>query len=266
MPLILERALAGVVLAAIIAAIARRAGSLSTSGAVTAVALGTASVIAGWDWGALLVIYFVASTALSRFRAAEKDVRTRGIVAKGGTRDVTQVIANGGVFAASASLTVVGSHELAPMMTFAALGALAAAAADTWATELGTLYGGTPRSLFTWRPVEAGTSGGVSIAGSLAMIGGALFVALAARALGIAGSAAIVVVAGVSGAIADSLLGATLQERRWCSTCKQFTERRVHVCGTSSVVAGGIEWIDNDLVNLIATIAGAAVASLLAFL
>lgn len=264
MPLIYERAAAGILIAAAVALCARRLGSLSSSGAAAATAVGAAAVTTGWNWGALLVIYFAASTTLSRFRAAEKHGRTGGMIAKGGARDATQVMANGGIFTASALLSIVGSHELAPMMTFAALGALAAAAADTWATEIGTLLGGTPRSVLTWRAVPPGTSGGVSVVGSLAMMLGALFVAALAVALKITGSLAIVAAAGIAGALADSLLGATLQERRWCAGCEQHTEQRVHSCGSRTLLHGGFEWMENDLVNLAATIVGAAVASLMA--
>lgn len=266
MPLILDRAMAGAFIGGGIALLAWRLGSLSTSGALAATLVGAAAVTAGWSWAALLILYFVSSTALSRFRAAEKEARTRSVIAKGGARDATQVAANGGIFAASALLSIAGSHELAPMMTFAGLGALAAAAADTWATEIGTLSGGTPRSLLTWRAVCPGTSGAVSLVGSMAMVAGAAFVAGAGILLRLDGSFAIVAVAGVAGALADSLLGATLQERRWCSTCERATERGVHACGAHTVLCGGFAWLDNDLVNLLATIVGAAVASLLASL
>ena len=67
-------------------------------------------------------------------------------------------------------------------------------------------------------------------------------------------------------AIADSVVGATLQDRRWCDTCQTSTERAVHGCGTPTRHAGGITAVDNDLVNLIATVAGAAVAALLVHL
>ena len=262
--LMLEHAAAGAIVAAAIAVVARRFRSLSTSGAVAAIIVGSASAAAGWKWGALLVAYFVAAVLLSRLGRTEKERLTSGVVAKGGARDATQVIANGGVFAASVLLGQVGSGRFGVTMGIAALGALAAAAADTWATELGTLYGGTPRSLLTFRRLPSGTSGGVSVIGSLAMIAGAAFIACVAKGFGLPDGAGIVTAAGVSGAMADSLLGATVQERRWCFTCEKASERRVHDCGARTVPAGGREWMDNDLVNLIATVIGAGVAALLA--
>ena len=252
----LLRAAVGLVVATFIALVATRAHALSRSGAVAAVLVGTASTAAGYGWGALLIVYFVASTALSRFGRARKEARTASVVAKVGARDALQVLANGGIFAAAALLD-------API---AALGALAASTADTWATEIGTLIGGTPRSIRTGKAVSAGTSGGITLPGSLAMAAGALFVAIAATGLALPKAIGVVTGAGIAGALADSLLGATLQERRWCATCATSSERRVHDCGTATTLSGGLEWMDNDVVNLAATAVGALVAAALAAL
>jgi len=263
--MMLQRAAIGVVVAGAVAFAALRARSLSRSGALAATAVGAAAIAASWYWGALLVVYFVVSTLLSHFGRNRKEQLTSGVLAKSGERDATQVIANGGVFAASILLSAIAVDKLAVTLSLAALGALAAAAADTWATEIGTLYGGTPRSLLTMRPVPPGSSGGVSIAGSLAMIAGAAFIGGMAIWLDLTSDFFIVLVAGVAGAIADSLLGATLQERRWCAACDRGSEQRMHNCGSSTRLVGGREWMDNDMVNLSATFVGAAVAVLLAY-
>src|SRR5689334_13373108 len=92
----------GVVLAAAVAVVAKRAGSLSASGAAAATVVGASAVAAGWEWGALLFAYFVASTLLSRLGRDVKAARAASIVAKSGARDGAQVAANGVVFAASA--------------------------------------------------------------------------------------------------------------------------------------------------------------------
>ena len=260
----LVRAAAGLLAAAAIAVAARRAGSLSASGALAATAVGAAAVAAGWGWGALVVLYFVASSLLSHAGGAQKARRTQGIVDKGGTRDATQVLANGGVLALAALATLV-HPAWAGVAAAAAAGSLAAATADTWATEIGTLLGGTPRAALTLRPVPAGTSGGMSAAGTVAMLAGALFVALVARALALTDAVVAVTLAGCAGAMADTLLGATLQERRWCDACARATEQRRHHCGAATRRAGGLGAMDNDAVNALATLTGAVVAALLAF-
>lgn len=259
----LERLLLGAVLAAAFSVAAWRAGALSRSGGVAASASGAFATAAGWDWATILVAYFVATSALGRVGASRKAARTRGIVAKGGTRDWRQVAANGGVFAAGA----LGWAFVARDAAFAALalGSLAAAAADSWGTEIGTLVRGDARSVLTFRRVPAGTSGGVTLAGTLATLAGAAFIAGLAAALGwesrLAGAA---VAGGVAGALVDSVLGAVLQARRWCPRCELATERMRHDCGMPTVHAGGVAWLDNDAVNVACAVTGGLLAVVLA--
>jgi uncharacterized protein (TIGR00297 family) len=257
----LARLGAGLLVAGVIALAAWRAGSLSASGAVAATLVGVASVAAGWGFGALLIAYFVVASAFSKLGGDAKARRTGDVVDKGGARDATQVLANGGVFAALALATV--GQPTGVVLSGAALGALAASSADTWGTEIGTLYGSDPRSILTWRVVPAGTSGAVSGAGSLATVAGAAFVALSAQLLGLGVPALAAAAGGTIGAVADSLIGARLQQRRWCESCERQTERRVHGCGHPTVHTGGVSWMSNDAVNLLATLAGAAATAAL---
>jgi len=255
------RALAGLALAALISLVARRARSLTSSGAIAATVVGTIAVAAGWSWGALLIVYFATSTAFSHLGKASKERRTASIVAKGGARDAIQVLANGAMFAAAALVMTIR-----PDIRWIALGAgsLAASAADTWATEIGTLYGGNPRSILTWRSVPVGTSGGVSAIGTLAALSGAVFIGLVVAAFGSTPIVArSVMIGGVAGALIDSLLGATIQSRRWCDICERETERTVHNCGTSTRHLGGFVWLDNDMVNFLSNVAGALIAAIL---
>jgi uncharacterized protein (TIGR00297 family) len=94
----------------------------------------------------------------------------------------------------------------APAAAFA--GALAAALADTLATEVGTLFGKSPRSPLSFRRVEPGTPGAVSRAGTAASFAGALAIALAAWLFGWAprGVVFAVLAGGFLGALAESVL------------------------------------------------------------
>lgn len=254
----IERALAGLLLAGAIALLARKARSLSTSGAIAAVAIGTGASIAGWGWAILVIVFFVLSSALSRFRRATRDERIGSIVEKMDARDAYQVLANGGVFTAS---LLVAFYSGNPLWNVAALGALAAAAADTWATEIGTVLGGTPRSVISFAPLPPGTSGGVTAAGTLASAVGSAMVATVAYLTGVGASPGAVFLGGVAGSVADSLAGATAQERRWCDVCERGTERQVHACGAPSRVIGGIRGVRNDFVNVLCSVVGALIAA-----
>lgn len=247
----------GFLLASVIALVAWRARSLTFGGAVAAVAMGTVAVAAGWAWGILLVLYFVSSSALSHFRKRDKEAAAAGRVEKSGERDSIQVLANGGVFMLAA-MAYIGDSRL--FWQLAGAGALAASAADTWATEIGVLSRTRPRSILTLRPVDPGVSGGVTMRGTLAAIAAAVLMGLVVRALGWPVPAAIAAFAGgVAGCMLDSVLGASLQSRRHCDACDQATEARIHRCGSATKHVGGVAVLNNDGVNFLATVGGAAV-------
>lgn len=254
------RALLGALAAGIITALARRLGTLSEGGQWAAFGCGTLAAAAGWDWAALLVAFFVTSAALTRWGREVKRARISAVVRADDERKAVQVLANGGVFV----ILALAAHRYPePEWTLAAAGALAAATADTWATEVGTFLGGTPRSIATGRSIAPGLSGGVTLAGVAAGLAGAVGLGALSQVLiapfwqGLALSAAI---GGFAGSVIDSLLGATVQEMRWCPTCEAWSERRVHTCSGRTVPKRGFRWITNDVVNLAATAAGAAIA------
>src|SRR5687768_3543145 len=175
------RLIAGILLAIAIAGLARHQKALSTSGAVAAVVVATACVAAGWGWGIILIVFFVAGTAVSRIGGKAKRLATGDVVEKGSARDAWQVFANGGPFAAAAIASIVWPSHV---WQIAGVGAIAASSADTWATEIGTLSSQMPRSILGFQPVPTGTSGGVTWLGMCAAIGGALLIAMVALLAG----------------------------------------------------------------------------------
>jgi len=197
---------------------------LTRGGAAAALAVGAATLWGvGWRGFGLLLAFFVSGSLL-----------TRG----GGRRNAGQVAANGGVAAAAALL---GAWP-------AFAGALAAAAADTWATEIGARSPTPPRLITTGVPVPRGASGGITPLGTAGGVLGAAVMGVLAWVLGphelrLAG---VVGFAGVAGMFVDSLLGATVQGA--------FEDEPVQP-------ARGYAWLDNDGVNLATTLAGAGIAA-----
>jgi uncharacterized protein (TIGR00297 family) len=254
---LLIRASIGALIALLVSLAGRRAHALSTSGAVAGVGLGTIAIAAGWTWGALLLSLFASVALLSRIGGEEKARRVGSIVEKGGERDAVQIIANGAIF----TIAALGSL-IAPATAWysIAAGALAFSAADTWATEIGTLSSAQPYSIISGRHVPVGTSGGISLPGTIAAIAGALFVATEAKFAAWPVSFTGVLLGGIFAALADSLLGATLQERRWCERCGKPTERTTHDCGTTTRINGGLRGLDNDAVNAACSLIGALIA------
>lgn len=247
-------------LAGAIALIARRQHTLSPGGAGAAFLTGVVCTAAGWGWAILLVTLFVSANLLSRYHRTARVARIGDVVEKSGSRDAWQVIANGGVFAAAAIGSLI--HP-SPIWLPVAAGAIAASTADTWATEIGTLVAHNPKLITTGKLVPSGTSGAVTWVGSIAGLAGAILIGVIALQVGWGWAAAWAAVAGgVAGSLVDSIAGATFQRRQWCEQCDEATERLVHSCGTTTRPHGGIGWVDNDVVNALSSLTGAAVGLL----
>ena len=242
------QALCGAVLAAAVAVIAYRARALTLGGAAAAFAVGTAVFASGgWPAAAVLFAFFIPSTLVSRIGPAKRSSPRSG----------WQVLANGGV----AALCALAATRAGVPFSAAFAGAFAAASADTWGTEIGTLSRTPPVSILSFRRVEAGRSGGVTALGSAATLGGAFCVAIVASAVHIAPFWSVAA-GGIAGALLDSVLGASLQALRWCPECERECETRVHRCGSPTALRRGLGWLENDGVNFAATLGGAIVASL----
>ena len=257
----------GFLLAVIVAYLAYRAHSLNTSGAVAATLVGTVIFgLGGWSWAILLMIFFITSSGLSR---AFKN-RKRGLdekFSKGHERDAGQVFGNGGLATFFAALHAFYPESILPWIGFAV--SLAAVNADTWATELGVLNPTQPRMITNLgKRVEKGTSGGISLFGTLASLLGAAVIALPAVYLSPVGplslnSFFLISLSGLAGSLFNSFLGATVQAMYYCPTDEKETEKHpLHTCGTQTVHIRGWEWLDNDWVNFACSAFGMAVAFL----
>jgi len=247
--------------AAVLAFGAYRARLLTAIGAGAAALVGAAAVLGGAGWVVLLLAFFASANALSRWRRDEREHLIDAVVEKGDRRDAAQVLANGLVFAIAAIGATLGEPEVWRAI---GAGAIATATADTWGTEVGTVVGGTPHHVLSGRAVPPGTSGGVSLAGTAATFAGAVLAAAVVMLMKWDVPFAAVTAGGIAGSMIDSVLGATIQERRWCTQCDLATERHRHRCGTATVRRGGIPSFNNDLVNLTSILAGGAVTWALA--
>ena len=182
---------------------------------------------------AILALFVVGGSALTRLGYRSKE--GRGIAqAHGGRRGARNALANCAVALLCALLAVL-IHSEAFVAAFVA--SLGAAFADTAESEVGQLYGRTPRLITTLRKVPPGTDGAVSLPGTLAGLGVAGLTALLGLPLGlVAGPGAALLVAGGAflGTVVDSFVGALAPR------------------------------VGNELTNVLCTLVAAALAFLLA--
>ncbi|MDV3293707.1 MAG: DUF92 domain-containing protein [Nitrososphaerales archaeon] len=232
--------------------------ALDGRGFLASVAVGFSIVLGGGlQWFAIVAVFFTLGVAFTWYKYEYKK-KLGGAQEKGGARNWPNILANGGL----ASIFAVGGYfspGLASAVLF--LGSLSTAAADTVATELGLLSKGQPRLITNPRKaVPPGTSGGVSLLGFGGAVLASLVIGVMAFFLGVVRSPTLVflacLVGGLGGAVFDSLLGAAVQRKGYCNVCMKPTEAIRH-CGEPTHRTSGIIFIENNVVNLLATLVGA---------
>jgi uncharacterized protein (TIGR00297 family) len=181
------------------------------SGLFSAALLGILLIVfADVRWFIIMLAFFIAGSACTRFRYAEKE--NLGVEQnRGGARGYRNVFANGGVSAAAAILFGVTQQ---PVFIAMFVGSVATAAADTVASEIG-VTGGTPYMITTGKKVPAGTNGGVTLIGELSALVCAIGISAVAFFLGVIDipTFAICSIAGLVGTNIDSLAGAVIENR-----------------------------------------------------
>jgi len=258
------RLTAGLLLGAVVAVSSLRLRFLAPSGSAAAFVLAAVLFgIGGWPWTVPILVFFISSSLLSKMGKSRKK-QFEGIFEKTDTRDIGQVAANGG----TAGLLALLSYFFPdPVWYTLHLGAVAAVNADTWATEIGVFSNTRPRSIIGLKPVPHGTSGGVTLLGTAGALLGSALVAVAGGLMAPPGSVfpvsgtvlGIVVLAGLSGSLCDSVLGASIQAQYRCPVCGKITEKQVHCGGRATELVSGLRFMNNDWVNWICSVTGAVV-------
>jgi len=268
----IQAVLLGFAFAALIAYVAWRLRALDAGGA------GAATIAGGIIFGfgglgptAALLAFFLTGSVLSSLpeHRPAGPLLLKKELAGGYARNWKQVLANGFVpVAAILAYRLFPSREL---FLHAFYGSVAAACADSWGTEIGTRFGTRVRDVMTGHTLMPGPSGGVSLGGMAASMGGAAIVMLAAAipvAQSLSGdpwALAGIVIAGTLGAVADSILGSSVQAKYQVPGSTEILENPPPAkpgSGPVNLVAGYTQ-IKNNSVNFAASAIGAFIMVLL---
>jgi uncharacterized protein (TIGR00297 family) len=196
---------------AVVALLGYRARTVSMSGAIGGAMIGVVIYAAGGPsaWGLLFITFFIASVT-SRFGLQRKALL--GIAEeRGGRRGAGNAFANCGVAAIAALAAIATPHPVHAWLAFAA--ALTAGGSDTVASEIGKAWGRATFLVTTIGRVKPGTPGAMSLEGTAAGLVAAFALATVAVAFGLiaAGAMLAVVIGATAGALAESVLAATLE-------------------------------------------------------
>ena len=216
----------------------------------------------GWAGYLALAATFCFTVAAGKISGARRERVEQALHAKTGRRDAAQIFCN--VFVGALMLLLWRGARWRGFL-WAYGGAMAAALADSMASELGVLSKRPPRDILTLKPVTPGLSGGVTALGlGMSVLGAAIIAALYALPGDGPGFPAFldVAAAGVFGALCDSALGSGVQVKYRCPACSALTEKPVH-CSVPGVPERGLRFMTNDAVNLCNNLLGAAAAAAL---
>lgn len=253
--------LEAVAILAVISLLSLKFRILDSKGVTASIIIGYLVIIfGGLNYFVILLVFFLVSAAVTRLRVK---VVGESFVEKDWIRSWRNVLANGlaPTFAIILPITL---GEGSKIMAVGYLGAIGTAFADTLATEIGLLYEGKPRLITSFEKVEKGTPGAISPYGYL---GGLLALILLSGLAPIAGltfssAALIIIFSGLLGMTIDSVLGAGVQAKYRCQTCRKIVENGFH-CGQPAEKISGIGWINTHVVNLVSTSLGAVLAIVL---
>ena len=200
----------------------------------------------GWRGYGVIMFYFLVGSAVTRIGMAQKEAE--GIAEKrGGARGPENVW--GSAFTATICAIGVAAIQLSwldagweSLFLLGYVASLATKLSDTTASEVGKAYGKSTFLITTLKPVARGTEGAISLEGTVAGIVGGILISLVAYSLGMITATGVIIctIAAFVATNIESVIGATLQS--------------------------DIDWLSNELVNVINTIIGAAVAISLALI
>lgn len=252
----------GFLIAFVIVFLSYKVKFLTLSGSIATFFLaGTIFSLGGIKWSVPILTFFILSSILSKLRK-KKNAEIDLFFEKSGVRDYFQVLANGGIGGLLVIFNFFSPNELFYLIY---LSSLAAVCADTWATEIGTWKRTATYNVLNFKPIEQGVSGGVSVFGTAGALLGSLAICFSGifwNSLPIVQYFLLITFSGMFGSFFDSFLGATVQAQSKCNVCSKITERDVH-CGEGTNYHRGLRWINNDMVNLLSSAAGALVIILL---
>jgi uncharacterized protein (TIGR00297 family) len=196
---------------AAVAAAGYFAGAVTLAGAAVGGAIGVAVMIgAGLSGWILLFAAFLFAAVTTRLGFARK--AAAGIAeSRGGRRGPGNALANTGLAAWAAAVSI-GMRDPS-LAHLAMVAALVTASSDTVASEAGKAWGRTTWLPFSLRRVPPGTTGAVSLEGTMAGLVSALLLAWLAERLGLISSEWIlcVVVASTVASLAEGVLGTAFE-------------------------------------------------------
>lgn len=205
--------LATVIFAVAIILYAYQKKKIDLSALVAAGLVGTVALLTvGVDWLYLILTFFIIGNLITKYKYSAK--KNLGVAE--GIRTFRNVFGNGGAATIFAIFYLLTDRN--PVLLLGFMGAMATATADTFATEIGQAHEREPRLITNLRKTKVGTSGAISLPGSIAALIGAGIISSIPLFFSInLDKTPIFFIGTISGFIGcnvDSLIGATIERKK----------------------------------------------------
>ncbi len=217
-----------------------------------------ASLFTGYTGLTVFSVSFLFAAVIGLIKKEERKKVEEGRYPHEGARAMVQVLANALpalIYGAVYFATGLHSFLIASAVT------VTAGIADSAASDIGNLSKGKVVNILTFKKVERGMSGGVSLLGTLSALVASTCVSAIVFAVGEVGIKGlwVMTLSGFLGTIVDSLLGASVQRAYKCVQCGFITERKEH-CNKPTELIKGLEFVDNNVVNVVSLIIAGAIS------
>ncbi len=219
---------------------------LTDNGLITSWLLGillwTTLGLQGWS---ICAIYFIFGSIVTKIGFKYKE-KLNIAEPRQGRRGMENVLGSATVAALCCLLSAI-YYKSASIFNIGYVASLATKLSDTFASEIGKVFGKNTYSITTFKPVPPGTEGAVSLEGTLAGIAGSFLLTIYAIKINFVNINALLpcTIAAFTATNIESIIGSTLQKSK----------------GALSVASSFI--LTNEVVNFINTFIGAVIAILL---
>lgn len=228
----------GVSINLILAGLSYALKMVNLSGFIIGLLIGTILyTFGGYPLFLVLFTFFLMGSLATKFGYSRK--KALGVAQeRGGARGWKNAAANCSVGVFLSILAMLSPESRQAIFIAGFFGAFATAAADTISSEIGQVLGKHPILITTLRPVPVGTEGAISLEGTVAGVLASIVICSLGVFFGILSvpAAGLCVIAAFVGTMVESYLGATLET---------------------------MKIIDNELINFMNTLVGAATAMIL---
>lgn len=198
----------------------------------------------GWQGYIVVMFYFLVGSGITKVGMAQKEAEgiaekrsgARGPENVWGSALVATLCALGVFIGVEFSAQTPSTQLVTGTLLLGYVASFSTKLADTCASEIGKAYGQRTFLITTLKPVPRGTEGAISLEGTLAGIVASIAIAIVGWAVGLITPVGIgiCIIAAFIATNLESLIGATLQTK--------------------------LDWLTNELVNVLNTLIGAVVA------